>query len=223
MRRRRASRTTTDRTSRMRDRLRGLFVLLVPALLALPATSVLADIYVYVDEQGRVFFTDIKKSDKYRLFLKEGETEAREKVTIVGSYSLSEVTDEEIDRKIRVAADRYRMDRDLIRAVVKAESNFDPGAVSTAGARGLMQIMPALASRYGVTDIHDPDQNLNAGVRHLKELMDYFKGDLPMALAAYNAGITAVINYKGIPPYGQTRDYIRKVLIYYDAYRKEGR
>jgi soluble lytic murein transglycosylase-like protein len=106
----------------------------------------------------------------------------------------------------------------LIRAIIAAESNFDPLAVSHRGARGLMQLMPDTAKSLGVTDIFDPGQNIDAGVRYLRLLLDRYAGDVRLALAAYNAGILRVRQYGGVPPYRATRLYIKKVLQYQNEF-----
>ena len=118
----------------------------------------------------------------------------------------------ELAALIDQAARRHGLSSDLILAVVATESAFDPGAVSPKGARGLMQLMPNTAEELGVTDLYDPQRNLEGGVRHLRALLDSFEGNLPLALAAYNAGETAVRRYGGVPPYPETQDYVRKVL-----------
>ena len=113
---------------------------------------------------------------------------------------------------IKEAADRYGVAEELIAAVIEAESQFNPRAVSRRGAQGLMQLMPATAASLGVTDPFSPRENIHGGVRHLRGLMDRFDNNIPLALAAYNAGHVAVINHRGIPPYPQTRAYVSKIL-----------
>ncbi|MBZ5640638.1 MAG: lytic transglycosylase domain-containing protein [Acidobacteriia bacterium] len=103
------------------------------------------------------------------------------------------------------------LDPSLIKAVALVESGFEPKAISPKGARGIMQLMPATAKRYGVTDLHDPYQSLRAGARHLRDLLDEFGGDVTLALAAYNAGAGAVRRYGGVPAYAETRDYVARV------------
>jgi soluble lytic murein transglycosylase-like protein len=117
-----------------------------------------------------------------------------------------------IDCHIKDVATRYGVAEDLIAAIIEVESSFDPRAVSRRGARGLMQLMPATAALLGVGDPFDPRENIEAGVRHLRALMDQFDNDLPLVLAAYNAGAQAVVQYRGIPPYPQTRQYVSRIL-----------
>ena len=117
--------------------------------------------------------------------------------------------------EIRDAADRYGVPIKLVSAVIRAESGFNPRAVSRKGAQGLMQLMPATASMLGVRNSFDPRQNIDGGVRHLRSLIDRFPHSLPLALAAYNAGERAVVQYRGIPPFPETQDYVTKVLHFY--------
>ncbi len=115
--------------------------------------------------------------------------------------------------------EQYAVLRDLdpllVRAVIQVESGYDPPAVSRKGAMGLMQLMPAVARRYGVRDALDPAQNIDAGVRHLRSLLLRYGGDLELTLAAYNAGPGAVDRYDGVPPYQETREYVFRVLFRY--------
>jgi soluble lytic murein transglycosylase-like protein len=110
---------------------------------------------------------------------------------------------------------RYGVDPVLVRAVIQVESDFNPKCVSHRGARGLMQLMPETAKRYGVTSIFDPEQNIRGGVRYLADLLRLFPGNLPRALAAYNAGENAVFKYAGIPPYNETLTYVKRALTVY--------
>ena len=113
---------------------------------------------------------------------------------------------------VEQAAHRHQVNAGLIHAVIAVESAYRADAVSHRGAVGLMQLMPATAQRYGPTDLRDPAQNIHAGVQHLRELLEFFGGDVVLALAAYNAGAGAVMRYGGIPPYRETTQYVSKVL-----------
>jgi soluble lytic murein transglycosylase-like protein len=124
------------------------------------------------------------------------------------------------DRIIHEAAGRYGLDAYLIAAVIMAESQFNPSALSKKGAKGLMQIMPVTANALDMTNVYCPEENIDAGSRHLKWLLERFDGNVRLALAAYNAGLQNVITYKGVPPYPETQAYIVKVMGHYSAIRK---
>jgi soluble lytic murein transglycosylase-like protein len=113
---------------------------------------------------------------------------------------------------IRAAATRHGLAPELVEAVVRAESNFNARAVSPKGARGLMQLMPTTAAQLGVRDVFDVRQNIEGGVRHLRYLVDRYKGNLTLALAAYNAGVDAVARHGGVPPYAETQAYVARIL-----------
>ena len=124
------------------------------------------------------------------------------------------------NRIIHNAADAYEIDPALIKAVIMAESRYNPNAVSKRGARGLMQLMPATAKALGVTDLFNPEDNIFGGALYLKTLIDKFNGDIKLALAAYNAGSRYVKKYGGVPPFKQTRHYLNKVLKYHQLFKE---
>jgi len=119
------------------------------------------------------------------------------------------------DKMIEQYADRYNVDPILVRAVIQVESDFNPNCLSNKGARGLMQLMPETAQRYGVKQMFDPEQNIHGGVAYLADLLDMFSYDLPRVLAAYNAGEGAVTKHGGIPPYHETMTYVKRALTVY--------
>lgn len=143
--------------------------------------------------------------------------DASHKTEIITPESESHV---KLGKVIKDAAEQNNVHPALIKAVIHAESGFNPRARSNVGARGLMQIMPSTQRYLGLKNVFDPQQNIEAGSRYLKELLDRFDGRLSLAIAAYNAGPGAVDRFGGIPPYKQTRQYVRKVLAYYQQYRK---
>jgi soluble lytic murein transglycosylase len=169
-----------------------------------------ADIYVYRDDRGIVHFTNVPTKPVYRpfLLLQPYIRHLRGKETV------------KFDQLIAAACQRYSVEFELVKAVIKAESAFDPFALSSAGARGLMQLMPDTAAQHGVADIHDPRSNIEGGVRHLRLLLDRFRGNLTLALAAYNAGAEAVDRYNGVPPYAETQTYVQRVLQFRELYRQ---
>ena len=117
---------------------------------------------------------------------------------------------------------RYGVEFALVKAVIKAESAFDPLALSPKGARGLMQLMPQTAALHRIGNVYSPQENVEGGVRHLRLLLDRFRGNLTLALAAYNAGAEAVEQYGGVPPFPETREYVRRVLSYRQSYSRQG-
>ncbi len=122
---------------------------------------------------------------------------------------------DQYDRHISKYTKKYKVDINLVKSVITAESCFKRKALSSAGAQGLMQLIPDTADRFGVTDSYDPQQNIRAGVKYLKFLLDRYNGDMKKSIAAYNAGEGAVDRYKGVPPYKETRQYVKNVLKIY--------
>ena len=191
---------------------KSLFWALVLGLTLLLPSPTLADIYKYVDEEGVIHFTNVPTDGKFKLFYREKPVHFK---SDLGPQL------EKYDPLIFKASEKYNVNYNLIKAVIKAESNFNPQAVSRAGARGLMQLMPKTAYAYQVKDSFEPEANIEGGVRYLRYLLNLFQGDLYLALAGYNAGENAVINYKGIPPYPETRAYVQRVLRFYQEYGQE--
>jgi soluble lytic murein transglycosylase len=184
--------------------LRVLF--LIVSLLSFSSHS-RADIYRFVDKDGVAHFTNVPIDARFEALGWEEEFDH-----YIGKY----------DSVIQMAAAKYGVEAALIKAVIKAESNFDPSAVSRKGAIGLMQLMPATAADLKVSDPYNPRQNIEGGTRYLRYLTGLFDKDLRLVIAAYNAGENAVIRYgRGIPPYRETRDYVNRVIKYLASYRRE--
>jgi len=166
--------------------------------------------------------------DRYRLHLKGGTAEVlADDVVGIEPEEVFEPIEEPLSDKtpfekvIRSAADRYRVDADLIHCVIAIESNFDPKAVSPKNARGLMQLLPQTAAQFGVKDIFDPEENVNAGTRYLRQLMDRYN-NLTLALAAYNAGPERVDQYgRRVPPYLETMKYVQRIAKSYAKIKAE--
>jgi soluble lytic murein transglycosylase-like protein len=194
---------------RSRIKFFGITILYVLILLFSAGLSVHADIYRYIDENGVMHFTNTPTSStqKFKLFL-------REKPKINPRYSTKKYDD-----IIANASRQYDVSFPLLKAIIKAESGFDPRAVSKKGAKGLMQIMPENFKPLGIKDPFDPSQNIHAGARYFKQMYDRFKGKLALSLAAYNAGPTAVEHYKTVPPYEETEAYVERVLKFYYNYK----
>ena len=132
------------------------------------------------------------------------------------------VADLELEQAVTRAAQQHHVQPALLLAVMKAESSFNPTAVSKAGAVGLMQLIPETAIRHGVRNLYDANENITGGAKHLRYLLDRFHGNVRLAVAAYNAGERKVDRYGKIPPYKETQDYVKKVLVYYRSYKKDG-
>ncbi len=173
-----------------------------------------ADIYKQVDADGTISFTS-RPAQGAKLYAKE-----RKAAVFMPSDDSAERFSR-YDEYIRQAATLYQIPEELVRAVIRVESGFDPRAVSRTNARGLMQLMPETAERMLVSDVFDPRQNIFGGVRYLRVLANLFNGDIELTLAGYNAGENAVITHGGIPPFEETRQYVVKVLQFYRYYREQ--
>ncbi|MDP1948694.1 MAG: lytic transglycosylase domain-containing protein [Nitrospirota bacterium] len=132
------------------------------------------------------------------------------------------LADLELEQAVSRAAQQYQIQPALLLAVMKAESSFNPTVVSRAGAVGLMQLIPETAIRHGVRNLYDTNDNITGRAKHLRYLLDRFHGNLRLAVAAYNAGERKVDRYGQIPPYKETQDYVKRVLVYYRGYKKDG-
>ena len=170
-----------------------------------------ADVFVYKDKQGVLVFTNVPTHQGFRRVIRESSGQSEPFSSANGYEDL-----------IQSASARHALDADLVRAVIKAESNFNSSAKSNKGAMGLMQLMPETARLHNVIDAYDPIGNIDGGARHLRMLLERYQGDLRLSLAAYNAGSQAVDRYGGIPPFAETKEYVRRVLQYYDTYRDGG-
>jgi len=183
------------------------------------SNAVGTDIYRYVTSEGRVILTDRPKHSGYKRLVKTWKGWV-EQGNWVRNHNWKE-NQKKYDRLIKTLARTYRLPHTLLHAVITTESAYDPNAVSRAGAVGLMQLMPATAQRYGVKDRRDPEDNIQGGTRYLRDLLQMFNNDLVLALAAYNAGESAVKRYGyKVPPYKETRNYVDKAIKYYRRYRE---
>jgi len=203
-------------------------VFALSAALAGSAAPVRAD-YVVLRGGVRLNVTGYEiLGDRYRLHLKGGTAEVlADDVVGIEPEEIFEPVEEPLsdktpfERIIRTAADRYRLDADLIHCVIAIESNFDPKAVSPKNARGLMQLMPQTATQFGVKDVFDPEQNVNAGTKYLRQLIDKYN-NLTLALAAYNAGPERVDQYgRRVPPYLETMKYVQRIAKSYAKIKAE--
>jgi soluble lytic murein transglycosylase-like protein len=199
------------------------FVILSVAALPFATSVAWADIFSFTDPDGTVHFTNVPNGDKrYRVYIR-GNGGARP--AGVAGFAPVPPSDHDVARFTRYdewivqAATLYQIPEQLVRAIIRCESDYDPRAVSVSGARGLMQLMPDTASLMQVRDIEDPRENIFGGVRLLRVLANEFNGDLELTVAAYNAGDGAVIRFGGIPPFSQTRDYVTNVTKFYRRYR----
>jgi soluble lytic murein transglycosylase-like protein len=188
----------------------GLLTCGVVMLIANSTPTVLSDaqVYEYVGPTGQVSLTKVPTNERVTVRRKARYHSG------VGNLELEQAVDR--------AAQQHHVQPALLLAVMKAESSFNPTAVSKAGAVGLMQLIPETAIRHGVHNLYDANDNITGGAKHLRYLLDRFHGNIRLALAAYNAGERKVDRYRQIPPYKETQDYVKRVLVYYRSYKKDG-
>jgi len=208
----------------------GFFVALVFS------NTALADVYKYVAPNGRVFYTDEPPNKRYKRIIRTKVVvrTRNKKLRVhpnrgISLASLGKVKPGKLSRRasinkkkysylIKQAAKKHNVSERLLHAVIQTESAYNPTAISSAGAVGLMQLMPATARRFGVTNRNDPKQSINGGARYLRVLLKMFKSNLTLAVASYNAGEGAVKKYNNsIPPYKETQNYVKKVLALYQS------
>lgn len=201
--------------------LKNLCRSLVGVALLCAATAGSAEIFKYEDFDGRITLTDRPMKGPHKLVWRSGTGQRSNRGATsfnARQYQLNKVR---FSAMIDEVASRNQLHPELLHAVIRAESAYDPRAVSSAGAVGLMQLMPETAKRYGVRNRRDPASNLDGGARYLRDLMQLFEHDVKLALAAYNAGENAVVEHGNrIPPFAETRHYVSKVLKYYRENRQ---
>lgn len=207
--------------------------MLAIGLSLLPGEPAYGDMYQYTDADGVVHFTNIQpRGGAWKKVLTSQPDPGTKPAAIRGSCAACDKVPaadgsperfHRYDRFISEAADLYHIPVPLVHAVIKQESDYDPHVVSSADAKGLMQVMPSVEAQMGMSgDVFDPRNNIFGGTRLLRWLANHLDGDLVLTIAAYNAGLGAVAKYGyTVPPYAQTRDYLKKVLDYYYKYRSE--
>lgn len=182
-----------------------------------------ADIYGYTDEAGTLVLSDVAHDNRYALLLR---TEIDRQPALATPLAGGRIRWENQKRFLPLVAEAartYQIEEALLHALISTESGYEPGAVSKKGAIGLMQVMPGTGKRYGVSNLADPGQNIQAGARYLRDLLKQFDNDLKLALAAYNAGENAVLRHgRRIPPYRETTQYVPRVLALYERFRTKG-
>ena len=177
--------------------------------LVLFSRSIEADIYRFRDKNGVWHFTNIRSDPRYRLYIRTRGIKGKQ---YIKKYKAI----------IHKAADQFDVEPHLIKAIIKAESYFDPNAISKSGAQGLMQLMPSTADDMMVNNPFDPEENILGGTRYLSLLLKRFKQDKRLAIAAYNVGAKIVEKHNSVPPIPQTRRFVERVMKYYSEFREGG-
>ena len=189
--------------------------------LGLPLAG-LAQVYKFVDANGIVNYTNVAPPEQYAFETLRFPCYAADPKCSGISWEKTALNTRAFGREIQFAASTSGVDESLIRAIIHAESAYQPDAVSPKGAQGLMQLMPATQRFLQVANAMDPGANIDGGTRYLSQLLDEFKGDVSLATAAYNAGPGAVQKYGGVPPYQETKEYVRRVQILHRRYQQAG-
>jgi soluble lytic murein transglycosylase-like protein len=195
--------------------------------LAFAARPAAADIYSYTDKDGVIHFTNVTpKGGRWKKIYKIGPGKAAstrgacDRCDVIPAKDRSGDRFSRYDEYIREACELYQMPETFVRAVIHVESNYDPRVVSSAGARGLMQLMPSVIKDMRVADAHDPRDNIMGGVRLLRILANKYDGDMTLTIAGYHAGAGNVARWGGVPPYETTQRYLQMVLTRYQYYRE---
>ena len=171
-----------------------------------------ADIFVYADKLGVLHFTNVptsSQSSNYKVYIKE-----------TPNKTLDSYNEDQYDHVISEASNKHGVPFSLLKALIKTESDFNPMAISSAGARGLMQLMPENIKTLKIKNPFDPKENIMGGTQFLKQMIDRFNGKLPLALAAYNAGPSVVEKYQRVPPFQETENFVEQVMKYYSIFNK---
>jgi hypothetical protein len=190
-------------------------VLLAGAILGMPAAR--AEILVMQGPDGRTLITNRGARSGYKVIARHREFFGS---SAMGMYAPVGGDPAKYEETVKKTAQRYALEPSLVKAVIRAESNFDPAAISSKGAMGLMQLMPDTARMHEVRNAFDPAENIHGGVRHLRYLMDRYGGKLDLVLAAYNAGTKPVDECRGIPRIPETQEYVRRVRLFHVIYRQ---
>lgn len=190
------------------------------AILLAPAVA-FGQVYKFIDENGIVNYTNVAPPGNYEYKTLRFPCYAADPKCRQVSWEKTALNTRSFAPEIQLAAQTSGVDEALIRAIIHAESAYQPDAVSPKGAQGLMQLMPATQKSLNMSNPFNPADNIDAGARHLAELLLEFDGDIVLAAAAYNAGAGAVQKYGGVPPYAETREYVRRVEILHRRYRKD--
>jgi len=193
----------------------GLLVLTV----LLGMQSVFAEMYKFTDEDGIIHFTNVRPTGQKNVKTFSFPCYASDITCNQMDWEKIPLNRQAFVDEIRAAAQVFTVDESLIRAIIHAESAYQPEALSPRGAQGLMQLMPATQEELQITDVFDPGNNIEGGTLYLSRLLDQFNQSVDLATAAYNAGPGAVREYGGIPPYQETKEYVRRVKILYRRYR----